>query len=162
MAQAIYARLNAAFDLDRVSAWDDARVHAPKGVCEDIGFRVHEDLATVAAESRVFERDADGTVFQIYEWLACWQCHIGALQQVRPAVVLGHDAALLFLLPLAVRPTGLRARSNGSARICATTTARCWRRALPSASTGHVSWRSGRRSGNACSATSGCTTTLFA
>jgi hypothetical protein len=43
MAQAIYARLNAAFDLDRVSAWDDARVHAPKGVCEDIGFRVHEN-----------------------------------------------------------------------------------------------------------------------
>ena len=124
MAQAIHARLDAALEVERRSAKDETRARAPEGVFEDIRFTVHEDLAALATEWRAFEREADGTVFQTYEWLSCWQRHVGMRQGVRPAVVLGRDAqGLLFLLPLAVRPAGfVRANSNGSARISAITT----------------------------------------
>ena len=107
MAQAIHARLDAALEVERRSAKDETRARAPEGVFEDIRFTVHEDLAALATEWRAFEREADGTVFQTYEWLSCWQRHVGMRQGARPAVVLGRDAqGLLFLLPLAVRPAG--------------------------------------------------------
>jgi CelD/BcsL family acetyltransferase involved in cellulose biosynthesis len=81
------------------------RVRALGGSFEDIRFSIHEDLVSVEAEWRAFEREADGTVFQTYEWLACWQHHVGIRRQVRPAIVLGRDAeGLLFLLPLSIYP----------------------------------------------------------
>ena len=107
MAQAIHARLNAALNVGRPPLSADASAHVLEGAFEDIRFSVHEDLAAIAAEWRDFERAADGTIFQTYEWLACWQRHVGGLQQARPAVVMGRDdAGLLFVLPLGVRPTG--------------------------------------------------------
>jgi CelD/BcsL family acetyltransferase involved in cellulose biosynthesis len=107
MAQAIHARLDAALEVERRSAKDETRSRAPDGAFEDIRFTIHEDLAALAAEWRAFAREADATVFQTYEWLACWQRHVGMRQGARPAVVLGRDAqGLLFLLPLAVRPAG--------------------------------------------------------
>jgi CelD/BcsL family acetyltransferase involved in cellulose biosynthesis len=108
MAQAIHARLNAAVEPGRAPASEAARARAPEGVFEDIRFSVHEDFGSLAAEWRAFERDADGTVFQTYEWLACWQRHVGVRRRVRPAIVLGRDGdGVLFLFPLSVRPVGL-------------------------------------------------------
>ncbi len=108
MAQAIHARLNAAIEVDHAPARGEARARAPEGAFEDIRFSVHEDLAAIAAEWHDFEREADGTVFQTHEWLACWQRHVGSLRHVRPAVVMGRDGAgLLFVLPFALRPTGV-------------------------------------------------------
>jgi len=107
MAQSIHARLNAALDVECGPASAQAPARACEGAFEDIRFSVHEDLAAIAAEWRNFERTADGTIFQIYEWLACWQRHVGKLQESRPAVVMGRDGAgLLFVLPLGVRLAG--------------------------------------------------------
>ena len=70
----------------------------------DIAFTVHEDLAAVEQDWRAFETKADATVFQTFDWLACWQHHIGARHGVRPAIVVGRDTAgaVLFIFPLAV------------------------------------------------------------
>ena len=74
----------------------------------DTRIAVHEDLAAIGADWRAFEAQADGTVFQCFDWLATWQRLIGARQGVRPAIVIVHDGAgtLLLLLPLAVRAAG--------------------------------------------------------
>lgn len=70
----------------------------------DIRISVHEGLSAIEREWRDFERRADGTVFQTYEWLATWHRHIGARRGTRPAVVIARDArgAMLMLLPLAI------------------------------------------------------------
>lgn len=67
-------------------------------------FDIYENLTAVERAWRTFEQDADGTVFQTFEWLSTWQRCIGAPQGVRPAVVVGRDDAgdTLFVLPLAV------------------------------------------------------------
>lgn len=105
MAQVVHARWNAALGGDAAPAAAEARATLPEGAYEDIRFTVHEDPARIAGEWQVFERAADGTVFQTYEWLACWQRHIGQRQGVRPAIVFGRDVTgPLFLLPFAVRP----------------------------------------------------------
>lgn len=70
----------------------------------DIVLDVSSDLAVLEPTWRAFEAEADGTVFQSYDWLACWQRNIGAPAGVRPAIVTGRDSsgALIFLFPLAV------------------------------------------------------------
>ncbi|HZD92047.1 MAG TPA: GNAT family N-acetyltransferase [Pseudolabrys sp.] len=70
----------------------------------DITIDVYDDLGAVEDVWRAFERLADGTAFQTFEWLSTWQQHIGAREGVRPAVVIGRDddGAVLFLLPLAM------------------------------------------------------------
>jgi CelD/BcsL family acetyltransferase involved in cellulose biosynthesis len=70
---------------------------------------VYEDLAAIEREWHAFEQHADCTVFQTFDWLATWQRHIGALNGVRPAIVVGRDAAgsLVILLPLGVCTSGL-------------------------------------------------------
>jgi CelD/BcsL family acetyltransferase involved in cellulose biosynthesis len=71
-----------------------------------IQISVHENLAAIESEWRAFERTADCTVFQTFEWLDTWQRHVGARNDVRPAVVVGRasDGSLAFILPLATRP----------------------------------------------------------
>ena len=65
-------------------------------------------MAAIEHDWRAFEAQADCTVFQSFDWLATWQRHIGVRNGVRPAIVVGRDAcgAILFLLPLSVRPRG--------------------------------------------------------
>lgn len=74
-----------------------------------IELRVHTDLAEVEREWRTFERQADCTVFQAFDWIAKWQHHIGARRGVIPAVVLGRNAAgqILFILQFAIETHGL-------------------------------------------------------
>ena len=88
----------------------------PKTGSEDAGatprtgirLSLHEDLGAVAQEWRLFEKRADCTPFQTFEWLAAWQRHIGVLGDVRPAIVFGRrrDGMLVFVLPLAVDARG--------------------------------------------------------
>ncbi|HXX25060.1 MAG TPA: GNAT family N-acetyltransferase [Pseudolabrys sp.] len=107
MTEAMYARVDAMPAADtppagaRTLAWSHS---LPAGV----SITVHDDLSTVANDWRAFEREADGTIFQAYEWLSTWQRCIGGPHKVRPAIVVGRDAAgsTLFLFPLSVRKTG--------------------------------------------------------
>jgi CelD/BcsL family acetyltransferase involved in cellulose biosynthesis len=104
MTCAVHARLDASFGVDWPSAVDDARRGAPEALLGDIRLSVHEDLSAVEQDWRDFERRADGTVFQTFDWLSTWQSHIGARAGVRPAIVVGRDAGgILFVLPLSTR-----------------------------------------------------------
>jgi CelD/BcsL family acetyltransferase involved in cellulose biosynthesis len=81
-----------------------ASVRALTGFWSGIAISVVSDLREVEADWRAFEKRADGTVFQTFDWLAKWQRHIGAPTGVVPAIVVGRDAggAILFLFPLAI------------------------------------------------------------
>jgi CelD/BcsL family acetyltransferase involved in cellulose biosynthesis len=107
MAQAVPARLDIHFGVDPPTA-DVAPPLSPAAAADDIRLAVYEDLSAVEREWRAFEAHADGTVFQSFDWIACWQRHIGIRNGVQPAIVVGRDSAgaLLFLLPLSVRPVG--------------------------------------------------------
>ncbi len=65
------------------------------------------DLNAIEDEWRRFERRADCTAFQTFDWLAIWQRCIGAPAGVKPAIVTGrqNNGALLFILPLAIERT---------------------------------------------------------
>lgn len=105
MAHAVHSRFDARFGTDQPSAIADTK--ARTGLCGDIRLSVHGDLATVERDWRAFEANADGTVFQTFDWLSAWQRHIGARTGVRPAIVIGRDAGrILFMLPLATRAVG--------------------------------------------------------
>ena len=106
MAQAVPARLDAYFGVD--PAVDRAEAPPAAGF-GDIRIAVYDDLAAVELEWRAFEPQADGTVFQCFDWLATWQRHIGVREGVQPVIVVGRDdaGAVLFLLPLAVRGQAL-------------------------------------------------------
>ncbi len=82
---------------------DDAPALSP--AAGDIGLAVYENLAAIEQDWRAFEAGADGTVFQSFDWLSTWQRHIGVLNGVTPAIVVGRDAAgqTLFLFPLSIR-----------------------------------------------------------
>ena len=97
-----------------LNAHDDALLAAPRLRADaeaatlrvSIELAVHEKLAAVEDEWRAFERTADCTVFQTFEWLDTWQRHVGRRNDVRPAIVVGRaaDGSLAFILPLATRP----------------------------------------------------------
>ena len=77
-----------------------------------LNLRIYSDLATVEGEWRSFERIADCTAFQTFDWLAAWQRHVGARQGVRPVIAIGRysDGDIAFLLPLCVVPQRLTRR----------------------------------------------------
>jgi CelD/BcsL family acetyltransferase involved in cellulose biosynthesis len=66
--------------------------------------QVYGDLAEVERQWKVFEPEADCTVFQAFDWLAKWQQHIGLRNGTTPAIVLGRAAhgKLAFILQLAI------------------------------------------------------------
>ena len=113
MAQTTPVLLEAQVEADReFRPLGDHAAPVASATRPDIKLSVHEDLAAIEHEWRVFEQRADGTVFQTYDWLSAWQRHIGVPRGVRPAVVIGRDARgeILLLLPLAVEPGGLARR----------------------------------------------------
>jgi CelD/BcsL family acetyltransferase involved in cellulose biosynthesis len=78
---------------------------------DGIALSVHTGLAAVEQDWRKFEQTADCTPFQTFDWLDAWQRHIGTLNRVTPAIVIGkHGDAILFILPLAVQPGTLTRR----------------------------------------------------
>ena len=87
-------------------------VRAPAASWSGIAISVVSDLREIEAEWRAFEMQADGTVFQTFDWLAKWHRHIGSPAGVVPAIVVGREAggAILFLFPLAVEKSRLARR----------------------------------------------------
>jgi CelD/BcsL family acetyltransferase involved in cellulose biosynthesis len=68
-----------------------------------ITLSAHDNLASVEQIWRSFQETADCTPFQTFEWLSAWQRHIGALNGVTPAIVIGRRGDdILFLLPLGI------------------------------------------------------------
>jgi CelD/BcsL family acetyltransferase involved in cellulose biosynthesis len=89
-------------------------------MASEIRLAIHDDLGTVEERWRQFERDADCTVFQAFDWLAAWQRHIGTREGVTPAIVVGTkaDGDLLFILPLAVAPGLVRRLTFLGCELC--------------------------------------------
>jgi D-aspartate ligase len=73
---------------------------------------IHHDLNAVEALWRRFERVADCTPYQTFDWLAAWQRHIGVCEGARPVIAVASfaDGEPAFLLPLAVEPCGATRR----------------------------------------------------
>jgi len=74
------------------------------------GISIFDDFAAAENEWRRFERDADCTVFQSFDWLSAWFRHVGVRSRIQPAIVLVRraDGAPLLLLPLGVVPGAVR------------------------------------------------------
>jgi CelD/BcsL family acetyltransferase involved in cellulose biosynthesis len=73
---------------------------------------IYEDLGALESEWRRFERTADCTAFQTFDWLSSWYRHVGQREGVLPAIVVGRasDGAIAFMLPLCVAPERLARR----------------------------------------------------
>jgi|HubBroStandDraft_4_1064222.scaffolds.fasta_scaffold71094_1 CelD/BcsL family acetyltransferase involved in cellulose biosynthesis len=73
-----------------------------------VNLSLHGDLDAIEQEWRTFEPRAACTVFQLFDWLAKWQRHVGSRRGTIPAIVCGRDddARLLFILPLAIEMRG--------------------------------------------------------
>ncbi len=85
----------------------EAYVSVASPLAVPIELAVYENLAEVENDWRTFERQADCTVFQTFDWLATWQRHVGALGGVQPAIVVGRAGGdVLFILPLAIQKIG--------------------------------------------------------
>jgi len=108
MALAVSEKLEAQSIVDRPPTAELADVPSPSMVPDEIELAVHDAMAAVEADWRAFEQQADCTVFQTFEWLETWQRHIGALNGVQPAIVVGRDAGgdIQFIMPLSTRPVG--------------------------------------------------------
>lgn len=67
---------------------------------------IYTDLDDVESTWRRFERVADCTAFQSFDWLATWQRHIGQREGVQPVIAVGRfaDGETVFILPLANEP----------------------------------------------------------
>ncbi len=65
---------------------------------------LHGGLEAIEAQWRRFERLADCTPFQTFDWLQTWHRHIGRREQVQPVIAVASfvDGETAFLLPLAV------------------------------------------------------------
>jgi len=89
----------------RIIAADD-EVHLGHEHVPDTKIRLQlcSDLAAVEQIWREFQRDADCTVFQLFDWLSEWIRHVGQRRSAKPLIVLGFDASgqLLIILPLAI------------------------------------------------------------
>src|SRR5262245_14786846 len=86
-----------------------------------MSLRVYGDLGEVEREWKAFERRADCTVFQTFDWLAKWQRHIGKRKDTIPAIVLGGNAEghLLFILQLAIEArAGVRCLTWLGSELC--------------------------------------------
>ena len=70
----------------------------------DLNFSIHTRLDSIADEWRAFEKIAEGTAFQSFEWLMTWDRHIGRRLDVTPVIVIGRfaDGRIAFIAPLAL------------------------------------------------------------
>ena len=90
----------------RHAAVEPLSVEQQHDVAPELALHICGDLAAVEAEWRRFERVADCTAFQTFDWLATWHHHIGRRNGVRPAIAIGRygDGDTAFMLPLCVAP----------------------------------------------------------
>jgi CelD/BcsL family acetyltransferase involved in cellulose biosynthesis len=73
---------------------------------------IHDNFDSVEALWRRFERTADCTPYQTFEWLSAWQRHVGVRNGARAVIVAASfaDGEPAFLLPLAVELSGFARR----------------------------------------------------
>jgi CelD/BcsL family acetyltransferase involved in cellulose biosynthesis len=72
-----------------------------------VDLSLHDDLASIEKEWREFEKHADCTVFQTFDWLSTWLKHLGCREGVKPVIVIGRQrGTILFVMPFALDATG--------------------------------------------------------
>ena len=93
-------------------AANSARLEMASSAALGIHLAVYDSLDAIEQTWRRFEPSADCTVFQTFDYLAAWQKHIGARQNIVPAIVSAEqdNGQILFLLPLAVDADGMARR----------------------------------------------------
>jgi CelD/BcsL family acetyltransferase involved in cellulose biosynthesis len=69
---------------------------------------IHQKLAAIENDWREFEKHADCTVFQTFDFVSTYYRHIGAERHVQPAIVVGRSTVgkILFLIPLGIVKRG--------------------------------------------------------
>jgi CelD/BcsL family acetyltransferase involved in cellulose biosynthesis len=84
------------------------------GATPDLSLSVHTRFESIENEWRGFERIAEGTPFQTYEWLRAWHRHIGERNGVVPVIVVARyaDGAPAFIAPFAIE------RRRWTRRLC--------------------------------------------
>jgi CelD/BcsL family acetyltransferase involved in cellulose biosynthesis/predicted ATP-grasp superfamily ATP-dependent carboligase len=89
-------------DLSRAAAVPGAE--RLREVPAKLNFQIYGDLAAVESDWRRFEREADCTAFQTFDWLSSWHRHIGLRQRVHPAIIVGRysNDEIAFIMPLCV------------------------------------------------------------
>jgi CelD/BcsL family acetyltransferase involved in cellulose biosynthesis len=82
------------------------RVERVREINADLALEIYGDFAAIEAEWLHFERVADCTAFQTFEWLSTWQRHVGKQVGARPAIAVVRygDGELAFLAPLCIVP----------------------------------------------------------
>jgi CelD/BcsL family acetyltransferase involved in cellulose biosynthesis len=80
------------------------RAVAPAWSAATLSISVHSELDELAQAWREFEKDADCSVFQTFDWLSAWQRTIGVNRGVTPAVVIARevDERIIFIVPLSI------------------------------------------------------------
>lgn len=111
-ATPLTALRNSALAFDARAAAAARRAEQISAAPIQLKISIHDDFADVETLWRRFERVADCTPYQTFDWLAAWQRHIGVREGVRPVIVLASyaDGEPAFLLPLAVEPSGAARR----------------------------------------------------
>ncbi len=68
----------------------------------DVSLSIHTRFETVADEWRAFQRIAECTGFQTFEWLTTWHSHVGQRGEITPVIVIGRfaDDRIAFIAPL--------------------------------------------------------------
>jgi CelD/BcsL family acetyltransferase involved in cellulose biosynthesis len=100
----------AAFDAEAGTA---ARRNQPISVApENLGLSIYEEFAAVESQWRRFERVADCTPFQTFDWLSAWQRQIGRRDGVIPVIAVASfpNGDVAFLLPLGIERKRLARR----------------------------------------------------
>ncbi len=84
-------------------AYEVERQNAPADIAAPF-LRIED----VEAKWRDLEQNAVATPFQTYEWLSCWQRHVGAARRSQPMIVLifHRDGRLVALLPFSLNGWG--------------------------------------------------------
>jgi D-aspartate ligase len=79
-----------------------------------VDFSFYDRLEPVESEWRRFERAADCTPFQTFDWLFAWLRHIGRREEVQPVIAVAAfaDGATACIFPLAID------RSGWARRLC--------------------------------------------
>jgi CelD/BcsL family acetyltransferase involved in cellulose biosynthesis len=95
---------NVAAPVDVRSATVARHSEPTRDVLPRLTIRIFSELGAVEAEWRQFERTADCTAFQTFDWLSTWQKHVGERRGARPVVAVAHfaDGDIAFILPLCV------------------------------------------------------------
>ena len=118
MAQATHAAFDTQHGIDSRRA--SSRPRASAIGTHDMRLTIHNDLASIERDWRAFERDADCTVFQTFDWMSAWHRNIGARTGVTPVIVMVRDSAggLLLILPFAIEPGAVRRLTWFASDLC--------------------------------------------